>query len=148
MRALALLDPRWIDTLGGLLDDDAEIVRHNADFALFSLARDFKPALLAKKAEWLEAQSPFTRTRALNLFADIDPENTFPKAVAALSDPSSTVRFLAKTMVLDHYYKDAPGAEPAVKEYLAREKDPDVLAFYAKLAASRQKTAAPVGRRR
>ncbi|MBI5884131.1 MAG: hypothetical protein HZB91_13635 [Elusimicrobia bacterium] len=143
-RAALVLDPRWIDALGGLLDDDAEIVRHNADFALFSLARDFKPALLAKKAEWLAARSPFVRARSLNLFADIDPENTFPRAVAALSDPSSTVRFLAKTMVLDHYYKDAPGAGTAVKEYLAREKDPDVLAFYTKLAASK-KMAAPRG---
>ncbi|MBI5622526.1 MAG: hypothetical protein HY924_01970 [Elusimicrobia bacterium] len=145
-RAAALLDPRWIEALGGLLDDDTEIVRHNADFALFSLARDFKPALLSRKAEWLGAASPFTRARSLNLFADLDPENTFPRAVTALSDPSATVRFLAKTMVMDHYYKGSPGAENALKEYLGRETDPDVLAYYRRVSPSRTEKNAPGGR--
>jgi tetratricopeptide (TPR) repeat protein len=133
-QAAAGLDPRWVDVLGRLLDDDTELVRRSADFALFSLAADFKPALLNRRAGWLGSTSPFIRARALNLFADLDPENTFPQAVTALSDPSPTVRFLAKTMVLDHYYKETPGAEAAAKEYLSRETDPAVLAYYARLA--------------
>ncbi|MBI4678855.1 MAG: hypothetical protein HY748_14855 [Elusimicrobia bacterium] len=137
-RAAALLDPRWIDEIGGLLDDDAEIVRHNADFALFSLARGHRPALMARRRDWLGHQSPLARGRALNLFADIDPENTFPLALKALSDPSPTGRFLAKTMVLDHYYKGIPAAESAIKDYLAREDDKDVLAFYARLSPPSQ----------
>ena len=90
-----------------------------------------------RREEWLSSEKPLVRARALNLFADIEPAETFPFVVKALRDPHPAVRFLAKVMVLDHYYKDDPKAAKARADYLASEKDPLVLAHYARLGAPR-----------
>jgi HEAT repeat protein len=128
-RAAQAKDPRWIETLAELLDDDAEIVRHNADYALFQIGKGAPDALRVRRDEWLGSAKPLLRTRALNLFADLEPQETFPLVVQALRDPDPTVRFLARAMVLDHYYKDSRDGAKARAEYLAREKDPKVLAL-------------------
>ncbi|MBI5211514.1 MAG: hypothetical protein HY927_16190 [Elusimicrobia bacterium] len=134
-RAAQALDPRWIEELGELLDDDTEIVRHNADYALFQLAKAHREAILVRRGDWLDSKSPFVRARALNLLADIDAVNAYPPAEKALFDPNPALRFLTKVMVIDHYYAGFERAEKTVKEYLAWEKDPAVLAFYARMPA-------------
>ena len=129
LRAGAFKDPRWIDALGALLDDDAEIVRRSADYALFRIAQSESGAVHARREAWLTSDKPLVRIRALNLFADLDGKNALPAVVAALSDPTPGVRVFAKIMVLDHYYKTLPEAAKARARYLAAEKDPDALAF-------------------
>ncbi|MEK7858462.1 MAG: hypothetical protein AAB320_04895 [Elusimicrobiota bacterium] len=136
-RAAQAKDARWVDTLADLLDDDADIVRRNADYALYQIAKQAPDAIAVRREEWLSSEKPLVRARALNLFADIEPAETFPFVVKALRDPHPAVRFLAKVMVLDHYYKDDPKAAKARADYLASEKDPLVLAHYARLGAPR-----------
>lgn len=130
VRAAQLKDPRWLESLAELLDDDAEIVRHNADYALFQLSKQFPDALRVRRDEWLSAARPLMRVRALNLFADIDRKETFPLVARALYDPNPAVRYLTKTMVLDRYYSDLPAARKASADYLAQERHPAVLALY------------------
>jgi len=136
LRAAAFKDPRWIDALGELLDDDAEIVRRNADYALFEIAQKEPDAVRARRDAWLNGDRPLVRIRALNLFADMDGKNAFPAVVAALRDPNAGVRAFAKIMVLDHYYKSAPEAAKVRARYLAEEKDPDALAFVKRFASA------------
>lgn len=135
-RAAQSRDPRWVDELAERLDDDADIVRHNADYALYQLAARYPDAVRVRKDEWLKSPRPFLRARALNLFADLFAQETFPAVVAALHDQNPAVRFFAKTMILDHYYKDLPAARKAAAEYLSVEKDQAVLALYARMAKS------------
>ncbi|MFI5345491.1 MAG: hypothetical protein ACHQ51_03865 [Elusimicrobiota bacterium] len=135
LRAAAFKDPRWIDALGDLLDDDAEIVRRNADFALFQIAQKERDAVSARRDQWLNGDKPLVRIRALNLFADLEGKNAFPAVVAALRDPNAGVRAFAKIMVLDHYYKGLPEAAKLRARYLAEEKDPEALAFVKRYAA-------------
>ena len=134
LRAAAFKDPRWIDALGGLLDDDAEIVRRNADYALFQIAKQDPGAVRARREAWLSSDKPLVRIRALNLFADLDGRAALPPAIAALGDPNPAVRAYAKVMVLDHYFKNIPEAAKARARYLASERDPDALAFLKRFA--------------
>lgn len=132
-RAAGAADARWIETLGERLDDDVELVRHTADYALFQSARRFPEAVRVRRDEWLGSDKPLARIRALNLFADLEPNETFPLVLRALRDPHPGVRFYARVMVLDHYYKELPAAQRARSEYLAAERDPQVLGLYARL---------------
>lgn len=133
-RAAEFKDPRWIDALGALLDDDVELVRRSADYALFKIGQQEPEAVRARRDEWLAGDKPLTRIRALNLFADLDGKNAFPRTVAALKDPVPAVRAFAKLMVLDHYYDEMPEATRARAKYLADERDPDALALLARFA--------------
>ena len=137
LRAAVFKDPRWIDALGDLLDDDAEIVRRNADYALFQIAAKEPDAVRARRAQWLGSEKPLVRIRALNLFADLDGMNALPAVAAALRDPSSGVRVFAKLMVLDHYYKGRPEAAKLRARYLAEERDPEALEFLKRFGAAR-----------
>lgn len=132
-RAAAFKDPRWIDALGELLDDDVELVRQGADYALFQIGRAQPLALRARRDAWLESPKPLVRIRALNLFADLDGFDAFPLALKALEDPEPAVRAYAKVMVLDHYYAGRPEARSAARLYLSRERDPRALAFERRL---------------
>ncbi len=130
VRAAQAKDPRWIETLADLLDDDTEIVRHNADYALYQIGKgSARDALRVRRDEWLGSEKPLVRARALNLFADLDPKETFPLVLKALKDPEPAVRFLTRAMVLDHYYQGSQEAAKARAEYLSWEKDPQVLAL-------------------
>ena len=133
VRAAVFKDPRWIGQLFELLDDDTEIVRHNADYALYQIAKTSRAAIMAHREEWLGSEKPLARCRALNLFSDLDPADTLSFVEKALRDPSPTVRYLARVMVLDHYYKDSMPAAKIRTEYLSHETDPAVLALYARL---------------
>ena len=128
-KAAQAKDPRWIETLADLLDDDAEIVRHNADYALFQIAKGSPDAVRVRREEWVSSEKPLVRVRALNLFADLEPKETFPLVEKALKDADPVVRFLTRAMVLDHYYQNSREAAKARAEYLAWEKDPKVLAL-------------------
>lgn len=136
LRAASLKDPRWIDALGDLLDDDAEIVRRNADYALFQIGQKEPDAVHARRDQWLNSEKPLVRIRALNLYADLEGKNAFPAVVAALRDPNAGVRAFAKIMVLDHYYKRQPDAVKLRARYLAEEKDPEALAFVKRYASA------------
>ncbi len=129
LRAAAFKDPRWIDALGELLDDDAEVVRRNADYALFQIASREPDAVRARRQQWLGSDKPLVRIRALNLFADLDGMNALPAVAADLKDPNAGVRVYAKVMVLDHYFKDRPEAAKLRARYMSEEKDPEALAF-------------------
>lgn len=129
-RAAELKDPRWIDALAERLDDDDEIVRHNADYALYQLAQVQPDAIRVRRDAWLADTRPLVRARALNLFADLYPGETYPLALRALYDPNPGVRYFVKTLVLDRYYAGIPAATKAKAEYLAQEKNPAVLALY------------------
>jgi hypothetical protein len=129
VRVGAMQEPDVVEQLAELLDDDTEIARHNADFGLFEIAKKHRDAVLAHRVEWLSAPRPFVRARALNLFADLDPANTYPIAMRALYDPHPAVRLLAKIMVVDHYYRDQPQTPSLLSQYYAAEKDPLVLAL-------------------
>ncbi|MCX5796761.1 MAG: hypothetical protein NTY77_14800 [Elusimicrobia bacterium] len=122
-------DPRWIETLAGLLDDDTEIVRHNADYALYQIGKGSPDAVRVRREEWIDSDQPLVRVRALNLFADLEPKATWPLVLKALRDRDPAVRFLTRVMVLDHYYQDSPEGAKARADCLAREKDPQVLAL-------------------
>ncbi len=133
VKAAQTKDPRWIDILAELLDDDTEIVRHNADYALYQIAQEHPDAVTARREDWFGSPKPFIRARALNLFADLERENTFLRLRGALKDPHPLVRFMAKVMVIDHYYKDYPPALKIRSDYLKAEKDPVLMAFYHRL---------------
>lgn len=133
VRAAVLGDARWIEPLGELLDDDVELVRQAADYALFQTAKKFPDAVRVRRDEWLGSERPLLRIRALNLFADLEPNETFPLVARGLRDPHPAVRFFARVMVLDHYYARLPAAAKVRAEHLAAEKDPRVLALYARL---------------
>jgi tetratricopeptide (TPR) repeat protein len=136
-RAADLKDPRWIDELAKLLDDDTNIVRHNADYALFQIAKAFPDAVAVRRQEWLASPRSLALTRALNLFSDLDKQSAWPAVVEALRDPRPTVRALTRVMVLDRYYLNWPEARKARMEYLARESDPWARRFFALLSAGR-----------
>jgi hypothetical protein len=129
LRAADFKDPRWIDALGDLLDDDAEIVRRNADYALFQIAQTERGAVEARRDQWLGSSSPLVRIRALNLFADLEGKAIIPAVVSALRDPNPGVRAYAKVMVLDHYFPNDATAAKLRGRYLNEEKDPEALAF-------------------
>ncbi|MDE2511593.1 MAG: hypothetical protein KGL74_10770, partial [Elusimicrobia bacterium] len=136
LRAAAFKDPRWIDALGRLLDDDTEIVRRNADYALYEIAQKENDAVRARREQWLNSDKPLVRIRALNLFADLDGKNALPAVAAALRDPNAAVRAFAKVMVLDHYYKKLPEGVKLRARYLSEEKDPEALAFVKRYGSS------------
>ncbi len=129
-RAARFKDPRWIDALAERLDDDAEIVRHNAEYALYQIAAANPDAVKARRDDWLQGDRPLVRARVLNLFADLWPNESMPLALKALDDPNPAVRYFAKTLVFDRYYRDIASAQRAEKQYLMHEKDPQVLAMY------------------
>lgn len=135
VKASQFKDPRWIETLAELLDDDTEIVRHNADYALYQIAKVSPDAVRVRRDEWIAADKPLLRARALNLFADLEPRETLPLVLRALYDPHPAARYLVRVMVLDHYYQGFPQAAKARAEYLAWEKDVAVRARYARLSA-------------
>lgn len=132
-RAGLLADARWIEPISALLDDDTEIVRHNADYALYQIAKTAPDAVRVRRDEWTASEKTLVRIRALNLFADLETRETFPLVVRALHDPVPAVRFFARVMVLDHYYQGQAPAAKARAEYLAAEKDPKVLELYSRL---------------
>jgi HEAT repeat protein len=134
LRAADFKDARWIDALGELLNDDCEIVRRNADYALFQIGKADPDAVRARRDAWLESDKPLVRIRALNLFADLDGLNALPSVVKALDDPNPAVRALAVVMALDHYYARVPEAARARARFVAREKDPAVLDFIRRFA--------------
>jgi thioredoxin-like negative regulator of GroEL len=129
-RAATLKDPRWIEALPELLDDDTDLVRRNADYALYQLAKVLPDNVHVRRDAWLSSGRPLLRARALNVFADLWPEETLPLALAALTDPNPGLRYLVKTLILDRYYAQTPAAKKAVSEYLARERDSLVVARY------------------
>lgn len=135
--AATFKDPRWIDTLGALLDDDVEIVRRNADYALFEIGKKASEALRARREEWLGSVKPLVRIRALNLYADLEGKNALPALMTALRDQNPAVRTFAKLMVLDYYYGNLPEGTKARARYLAEEKDPEALALLARYPAWR-----------
>ena len=138
LRAAVFKDPRWIDALGERLDDDVELVRKSADYALFQTASKEPDAVRARRAEWLGSDKPLVRIRALNLFADLDGMNALPAVSAALRDPNAGVRVFAKLMVLDHYYKSRPEAAKLRARYLSEENDREALDFLKRFAAGPQ----------
>jgi HEAT repeat protein len=138
LRAAVFKDPRWIDALGELLDDDAEIVRRNADYALYQIGQQDPSAVRARRDAWLKSEKPLVRIRALNLFADLDGRNALPAAVAALRDPSPAVRAYADLMVLEHYFRRERGFAKARARYLAEEKDADALALIKRFSTVRR----------
>ena len=127
-KAGQLADLRWIDSLAGLLDDDAEAVRREAGDALAKIQERYPGAILARREAWLSDSRPLARVEALSLFANQDPENTFPWVLKFLKDPVPAVRYLAKTRVLDRCYKSSLAAK-ARKHYLRTETDPAALAL-------------------
>ncbi len=129
LRAASFKDPRWIDALGRLLNDDTELVRRAADYALFEIAKSEPDAVRARRDAWLGSDEPLTRLRALNLFADLDGDKVLPALGDALRDPDPGVRAYAKVMVLDHYFARDPAAAALRARYRAEEKDPAALAF-------------------
>lgn len=135
LRAGAFKDPRWIDRLGELLDDDAEIVRRNADLALYEIGKKEPDAIRARREAWLASDRPLVRIRALNLYADLDGRNVLPSLAAALRDPIPAVRAYAKLMVLDHYFSKTPEGVKLRASYLAAEKDPEALSLLARFTA-------------
>ena len=137
LRAAAFKDPRWIDRLGELLDDDTEIVRRNADYALYEIGKKEGELLRARRDGWLASDKPLTRIRALNLYADLDGKNALPALATALRDPSPPVRAFAKIMVLDHYFANLPEAAKLRARYLTEEQDPEAKALLARFPAPR-----------
>ncbi len=135
LRAASFKDPRWIDRLGELLDDDAEIVRRNADFALFEIGKKEGDAVRSRRDAWLGSDKPLVRIRALNLFADLDGKNALPALAAALRHSDPAVRAFAKVMVLDHYFSKLPEAAKLRARYLAEERDPGALSLLARFPA-------------
>jgi hypothetical protein len=129
LRAAVLKDPRWIDSLGDLLDDDTRLVRRAADYALYQIAQAEPGAVRARRDAWLASDKPLVRIRALNLFADLDGVNVLPALSNALRDPNPGVRAFAKVMVLDHYFMTSPRAAALRARYKKEETDPRALAF-------------------
>lgn len=135
LRAGYFKDPRWIDALVDLLDDDVEIVRRNADYALFEIGKNNTAAIQARRERWLGDDKPLVRIRALNLFADLEGRNAVPSLVAALRDPDPAVRAFAKIMVLDHYFKQIPEYPRIKARYLAEEKNPQAVALLTRFSS-------------
>lgn len=135
LRAAAFKDPRWIDRLGELLDDDVEIVRRNADFALFEIGKKEPDAIHARRDGWLASDKPLVRIRALNLFADLEGKNALPALATALRDPHPAVRAFAKVMVLDHYFSKLPEGVKLRARYATEEHDPEALSLLARFPA-------------
>jgi len=135
LRAAAFKDPRWVERLGELLDDDTEIVRRNADFALFEIGKKEGEAVRARRDAWLASDKPLVRIRALNLFADLDGKNALPALTTALRDPHPAVRVYAKVMVLDHYFDKLPEAAKLRSSYLSEEKDPEARSLLTRFPA-------------
>ena len=129
LRAADFKDPRWVEALGTLLDDDCEVVRNAADYALYRIGQAAPDAVHAQRDAWLATDRPLLRIRALNLFADLDGKNALPETAKALSDPNAGVRAFAVVMVLDHYFGREPEAARARARFLSAEKDPAVLDF-------------------
>lgn len=126
-RAAELGDARWIDAIGDLLDDDTEPVRHNADYALYRLALAQPEAVSVRREKWLDPTRPLGKARALDLFAELDPQQTFPLATRALYDANPGLRYLVKTLVLDPHYGHLPEGRKAADEYLRHESHPTAL---------------------
>lgn len=135
LRAAAFKDPRWIERLGELLDDDTEIVRRNADYALFEIGKKEVDAIHARRDAWLGSDKPLVRIRALNLFADLDGKNVLPALTSALRDPSPAVRAYAKVMVLDHYFSKTPEGAKLRARYLGEEHDPEAVSLLTRFPA-------------
>ncbi len=135
LRAAAYKDPRWIERLGELLDDDVELVRRNADFALFEIGKKEGELVRSRRDAWLASDKPLVRIRALNLFADLDGKNALPALTTALRDPNPAVRAFAKIMVLDHYFDKLPEGTKLRARYLAEEHDPEALSLLARFPA-------------
>lgn len=132
LRAAEFQDPRWIEQLGELLDDDVEMVRRNADYALFQIAQKHAELVRAKRELWLDDARPLVRIRALNLFADLDGRNAIPAVAKALRDPVPAVRAYAVVMVVDHYYGGDADGRKTRERWKAEEQDPDVRGFVAR----------------
>jgi tetratricopeptide (TPR) repeat protein len=132
LRAAEFKDPRWIDRLGELLDDDTEIVRRNADYALFEIGKKETDAVRARRDGWLGSEKPLVRIRALNLYADLDGRNVLPALASALRNPSPAVRAYAKVMVLDHYFSQMPEGITLRSRYLAEERDLEAMSLLAR----------------
>lgn len=128
-RAAGFSDQRWLETLFDLLDDDTELVRHNADYALFTLAKAFPDAIRVRRDDWLASKKPFQRARVLNLFADLYPGETLPLIAEALHDQNPAVRYFSATLALSHYGTDVAAAAKLKADYLKSERDPAVLAL-------------------
>ena len=128
VKAGQVADSRWIDSLAALLDDDADAVRRAAVDALAKIRERYPGAILARREEWLSDPRPLARAEALSLFAEQDPENTFPWVLTLLKDPVPAVRYFAKTRVFDRCYK-SPLAAKARYHYLQTETDPAALAL-------------------
>ncbi len=137
LRTAVFKDSRWIDNLGTLLDDDVEIVRRDADYALFEIGKADADAVRARREQWLGSNKPLLRIRALNLYADLDGNNALPSVIQALRDPNPAVRAFSKVMVLDHYYGKSPEAAKVRARYLAEEKDPAALALLTRFPLSK-----------
>ncbi len=135
LRAASFKDPRWIDRLGELLDDDVEIVRRNADYALYEIGKKELDAVRARRDAWLGSDKPLVRIRALNLFADLEGKNALPALATSLRDPHPAVRAFAKVMVLDHYFDKLPEGTKLRARYLAEERDPEALSLLARFPA-------------
>ena len=135
MRAAAFKDPRWVERLGELLDDDVELVRRNADYALFEIGKKETDIVRARRDAWLGSDKPLVRIRALNLFADLDGKNALPALATALRDPNHAVRAFAKVMVLDHYFSKMPEGVKLRSRYLAEERDQEALSLLARFPA-------------
>jgi len=135
LRAAAFKDPRWVERLGELLDDDVELVRRNADYALFEIGKKETDIVRARRDAWLGSDKPLVRIRALNLFADLDGKNALPALATALRDPNHAVRAFAKVMVLDHYFSKMPEGVKLRSRYLAEERDQEALSLLARFPA-------------
>lgn len=135
LHAASFKDPRWIDRLGELLDDDTEIVRRNADFALFEIGKKETDLVHIRRDAWLNSEKPLVRISALNLFTDLEGKNALPALATALRDPNPAVRAYAKVMVLDHYFAKTPEASKLRASYLSSERDPEVLSFLSRFPA-------------
>ena len=61
-------------------------MRHNADYALYQISQAHPDAVRVRRDAWLAELRPFVRARALNLFADLYPGETYPLALRALYD--------------------------------------------------------------
>jgi hypothetical protein len=128
LRAGSFKDPRWIDALGELLDDDAELVRRGACDALLQIASQEPDAVRARRARWLGSDKPLVRIYALSLFADLEDVKALPAVAAALRDPNAGVRVFAE-LLLDRDYARWPEAVKLRARYLSSEKDREALDF-------------------
>ena len=127
LRAAKFGDPKLIEPLIGLLDDDVGNVTQNADYALFQIGKADPRALLNARDKMLNSPRVFIRGIALGIFSDLAPKETLPVAIGRLKDPEPYVRFRAASG-LKHYYAADPEAQRALEAFLASEKDQRLLA--------------------